>query len=116
MFKRTIHLLLTLAVLTTILHADDSVAPFLGKWKLDPAHSRLTDQMKVGLAGPNKYNLIFSGDNVETVTADGTDQPGLFGALLPSALRTQITGRSSARPMAAPRSSASGSFPPMAKH
>ncbi len=57
---------------------DDSVAPFLGKWKLDPAHSRLTDQMKVEAAGPNKYNLIFSGDNVETVVADGTDQPGLF--------------------------------------
>ena len=79
MVKRSIHLLLTLALLTTILHADDSVAPFLGKWKLDPSHSRLTDQMKVESAGPNRYNLIFSGDNVETVTADGTDQPALFG-------------------------------------
>ena len=66
----------------TTLHAadGDSVAAFVGKWKLDPAHSKLTDQMKVEAAGPNKYNLIFSGDNVETVVADGTDQPGLFGS------------------------------------
>lgn len=81
MAKRALHLLLTLTLLTTILYAapDDSVAPFLGKWKLDPSHSRLTDQMKVEAAGPNKYNLNFSGDNVETIVADGTDQPGLFG-------------------------------------
>ena len=82
MAKRTLHLLLTLAVSTTTLHAapGDSVAPFLGKWKLDPSHSRLTDQMKVESAGPNKYSLNFSGDNVETVVADGTDQPGLYGS------------------------------------
>lgn len=36
--------------------------------------------MKVEAAGPNKYNLIFSGNNVETIVADGTDQPGLFGS------------------------------------
>ena len=84
MAKRTLFLLLTLALLTTTLHAapGDSLAPFLGKWKLDPHHSRLTDQMKVEAAGPNKYNLIFSGDNVETITADGTDQTGLFGTTL----------------------------------
>jgi hypothetical protein len=35
--------------------------------------------MKVEAAGPNKYALNFSGDNVETIVADGTDQPGLFG-------------------------------------
>lgn len=80
MAKRSPLLLLTLALLTTTLHADDSVTPFLGKWKLDPSHSRLTDQMKVESAGPNRYNLIFSGDNVETVTADGTDQPALYGS------------------------------------
>lgn len=82
MAKRTLYLLLTLALLTGALHAadGDSVAPFLGKWKLDPSHSKLTDQMKVESAGPNKYHLIFSGDNVETVVADGTDQPGLYGS------------------------------------
>jgi hypothetical protein len=84
MAKRTPHLLLNLALLTTILQAapGESIAPFFGKWKLDPSHSRLTDQMKVESAGPNKYNLIFSGDNVETVVADGSDQPALFGTTL----------------------------------
>ncbi|HEY7304384.1 MAG TPA: hypothetical protein VH601_09735 [Bryobacteraceae bacterium] len=84
MAKRTLYLLLTLFLVTVILHAapGDSVASFLGKWKLDPSHSRLTDQMRVESAGPNKYNLIFSGDNVETVVADGTDQPALFGTTL----------------------------------
>ncbi len=80
MAKRSFQLLLTFILLTTVLHAADSDAPFLGKWKLDPSHSRLTDQMKVEAAGPNRYNLIFSGDNVETVTADGTDQPALYGS------------------------------------
>lgn len=84
MAKRTLQLLLTLALLNTTLHAapGDSGASFLGKWKLDPAHSRLTDQMKVESAGSNRYNLNFSGDNVETVVADGTDQPALFGTTL----------------------------------
>lgn len=84
MAKRTLELLLILVLLNTICRAapGDTIAPFLGKWKLDPSHSRLTDQMKVESAGPNKYNLIFSGDNVETVVADGTDQPALFGTTL----------------------------------
>jgi hypothetical protein len=56
--------------------------PLVGKWKLDPSKSRLTDQMKVESAGPNKYNFIFSPDNVETIVADGTDQAGLFGSTL----------------------------------
>ena len=84
MAKRTFDLLLILALLITPLRAapGDSANPFVGKWKLDPAHSRLTDQMKVEAAGPHKYNLNFSGDNVETVVADGTDQPGLFGTTI----------------------------------
>ncbi len=53
--------------------------PFSGTWKLNPAKSKLTDQMKVEAAGPNKYTFIFSGDNAETIAADGTDQPGIFG-------------------------------------
>jgi hypothetical protein len=35
--------------------------------------------MKVEDAGTNKYTFIFSGDNTETIVADGTDQPGIFG-------------------------------------
>jgi hypothetical protein len=54
--------------------------PFSGTWKLNPAKSKLTDQMKVEEAGPNKYTFIFTGDNSETIVADGTDQPGLFGS------------------------------------
>jgi hypothetical protein len=53
--------------------------PFAGTWKLNPAKSKLSDQMKVEAAGPNKYTFIFSGDNSETILADGTDQPGIFG-------------------------------------
>jgi hypothetical protein len=54
--------------------------PLAGNWKLNPARSKLTDQMKVTEAGKNTYTLNFSGDNTETVVADGTDQPGLFGS------------------------------------
>jgi hypothetical protein len=54
--------------------------PLAGNWKLNPAKSKLTDQMQVEEAGPNTYRLTFSGDNHETVVADGTDQPGLFGS------------------------------------
>jgi len=53
--------------------------PFAGTWKLNPEKSKLSDQMKVEAAGPNKYTFIFSGDNSETILADGTDQPGIFG-------------------------------------
>ena len=52
---------------------------FTGNWKLNPTKSKLTDQMKVEAAGPSKYTFNFSGDNTETIVADGTDQPGIFG-------------------------------------
>lgn len=80
MAKRIVQLLLAISLLTGTLWAASD--PFAGKWKLNPSRSRLTDQMKVKAVGPNKYDLIFSGDNVETVTADGTDQPALFGTTL----------------------------------
>jgi hypothetical protein len=68
----------------TLVHAApaDSVGSFLGEWKLDPAHSRITDQMTVEPAGSNRFNLIFSGDKLETVVADSTDQPGLSSSTL----------------------------------
>lgn len=85
--KRTLALLFALVAFSTVAHAvrayaysPDSIASFIGKWKLDPAQSRLTDQMKVGSAGPNTYTLNFSGDDIETIVADGTDQPGLYGS------------------------------------
>lgn len=67
-------------VITGVAQSADN--PFTGKWKMNAAKSRLTDQMKVEAAGPNRYNMIFSGDNVETIVADGTDQPGLYGSTL----------------------------------
>ncbi len=55
---------------------------FIGKWKLDTSHSHLTDQMKVESAGGNEYRFSFDGTTVETIVADGTDQPGLSGTNL----------------------------------
>jgi hypothetical protein len=82
--KPIVHIALAVSLLTgTLLAAPDAATgSFAGKWKLNPAKSTLTDEMKVQAAGPNKYNLIFSGDNVESIVADGTDQPGLFGTTI----------------------------------
>ena len=53
--------------------------PMTGNWKMNPGRSTLTDEMRVEAAGPNRYTFLFSGDNAETITADGTDQAGIFG-------------------------------------
>ncbi|MBV9295960.1 MAG: hypothetical protein JO145_10335 [Acidobacteriaceae bacterium] len=55
---------------------------FVGKWKLNPSKSQITDEMKVEPLGANKYALTFSGTDPETVVADGTDQPAVFGTTL----------------------------------
>ena len=66
--------------------------PFTGEWKMDPSKTRLTDQMKVESLGGNKYTFDVGG-GPETVTADGTDQPGYAGTTVavtltgPDALR-----------------------------
>jgi hypothetical protein len=81
MFKRTFYLLLIIALLTGVLWAADN--PFFGDWKLNPSRSKLTDQMKVESLGANKYAFDFVGDgSAETIVADGTDQPALFGTTL----------------------------------
>jgi len=57
--------------------------PFVGKWKLNPSQSAIADQMTIQAAGANKYSFTFVGaGQPETVTADGTDQPGLNGTML----------------------------------
>jgi hypothetical protein len=56
--------------------------PFAGTWKLNPAKSKLTDQMKVDADGPNTYTFHLSATNPETIVADGTDRPGIFGTTL----------------------------------
>ncbi|HKF46548.1 MAG TPA: hypothetical protein VKB38_04270 [Terracidiphilus sp.] len=78
MGKRAFQLFLVVCLLAGTMWAAGN--PFEGKWKLNPSRSQLIDQMRVIAAGPNKYTLNFTGDNTETVVADGTDQPGLFGS------------------------------------
>lgn len=62
--------------------------PFVGEWKLDAAKSRLADQMKVESVAGNKYAFDF-GAGTETVTVDGTDQPGYGGTTLAVAVEGQ---------------------------
>src|ERR1700746_3148666 len=60
----------------TLLAAND---PFVGKWKVNPSKSKLYDEMKVGGAGANRYTLTFGPGQVDTVVADGSDQPAPSG-------------------------------------
>jgi hypothetical protein len=80
MAKRSFQFLLVACLVTGTLWATED--PFVGKWKLNPSKSTLTDRMKVTAGGPNKYALDLGGGAVETVVADGTDQPGIFGTTL----------------------------------
>ncbi len=60
----------------TISAADD---PFCGKWKLDQEKSKIAgEQMKIEDLGNNNYKFIF-GNESDTVTADGKDQPVHYG-------------------------------------
>lgn len=78
--KRNFQPVLFTCILAVTSWAADN--PFVGKWKLDPAKSTLTDQMKVRAAGENKYALDFGSGNEEIIVADGSDQTGLFGTTL----------------------------------
>ena len=80
MAKRVLLCFLTACLTSGPLRAGSD--PFVGKWKLDIAHSHLTDQMRVESAGANQYRFSFDGTSVETIVADGTDQPGLSGTSL----------------------------------
>ena len=74
------HLLLGGCVAMSALWAGSD--PLVGKWKLNPSKSRITDEMNIEPLGTNKYALAFSGTDPETVVADGTDQPAVFGTTL----------------------------------
>lgn len=80
MSKRTLLLLLVGCLLTGALWAADD--PFVGEWKLNASKSRFPDEMKVASAGTNKYAFDFGAGSAETITTDGTDQPGIFGTTL----------------------------------
>ena len=78
-----LHALLSLPVVClaigTVWAASD---PFVGKWKVNPSKSRLTDEMKVETVDENKYAITFGPGAVDTIVADGTDQPALQGTTL----------------------------------
>jgi hypothetical protein len=70
-------LLLVLCLVTSSIgKAND---PLLGKWKVNPSKSKLYDEMKIEVAGVNKYVLTFGPGQVDTIVADGSDQPALGG-------------------------------------
>lgn len=77
MLKRILPLLLVPGLMGTSWGAS----PFVGNWKLDPSKSTLTDQMSVERLGGNRY-VFHLGAGAETITADGTDQPGQGGTTL----------------------------------
>lgn len=53
--------------------------PFTGKWKVNPGKSTLTDEVKIEAVGANRYRLTFEPGAVDTIIADGSDQPAVSG-------------------------------------
>jgi hypothetical protein len=84
MLKRGFQVLLVACLAMGTLWAASE--PLAGKWKLDLSRSQRTDLMRVAAAGANKYTLIFNNGDVETIVADGTDQPGMFGTTVSIAI------------------------------
>ena len=80
MLGRTFRLLLVAGLVTSSLWAAND--PFVGKWKVNPSKSKLNDEMKVEVAGANRYVLTFAPGLVDTIAADGSDQPALRGTTL----------------------------------
>ena len=80
MLSRTFRLLLVGCLITSSAWAANN--PFVGKWKVNPSKSKLNDEMKVEVAGANRYTITFAPGLVDTVVADGSDQPALEGTSL----------------------------------
>ena len=80
MLSRTFRLLLVACLVTSSVWAEND--PFVGKWKVNPSKSKLNDEMKVEGAGANRYAFTFGPGQVDTVVADGSDQPALSGTTL----------------------------------
>jgi hypothetical protein len=85
MLNRISRLLLVVCLVTGSVWAAND--PFVGKWKVNPSKSKLNDEMKVEVAGPNRYALTFGPGFVDTIVADGTDQPALSGTTLSVAVK-----------------------------
>src|SRR5271170_6992069 len=80
MLSRTFRLLLVAVLVTSSVWAAND--PSVGKWKVNPSKSKLNDEMKVEVAGANRYAITFGPGQVDTVVADGSDQPALSGTTL----------------------------------
>jgi hypothetical protein len=79
MLNRIFQWLVACLVTSSVWAAND---PFVGKWKVNPSKSKLYDEMKVEAAGANRYTFTFGPGQVDTVVADGSDQPALSGTTL----------------------------------
>lgn len=80
MLSRIFQLLLVACMVTSSVRAAND--PFVGKWKVNPSKSKLTDEMKVEAVGANRYTFTFGPGQVDTIVADGSDQPALQGTTL----------------------------------
>ena len=80
MLSRISQLLLVACLATSSVWAAND--PFVGKWKVNPSKCKLNDEMKIEVAGANRYAITFVPGQVETVVADGSDQPGTDGTTL----------------------------------
>src|SRR2546429_466871 len=80
MFKHSFLLLVLACFAASALYAAETA--FVGEWKLDTSKSKMIDEMKVASVGANKYAFDFGGGRSETIVADGTDQPGIYGTTL----------------------------------
>jgi hypothetical protein len=77
MLNRVFRMFLLICLLGDTAWAMDDA--MVGDWKLNPQKSKLTDVMKIGSLGGNKYSFDFGSGDPEFALADGTDQPGHFG-------------------------------------
>jgi hypothetical protein len=75
--KHILRLLLVAGLITGTMSA--ATDPFVGKWKVNPSKTKLIDEMKVESAGENRYKITFEPGAVDTIVADGSDQPALSG-------------------------------------
>ena len=77
MLNRTLEIVMLACLVTGMSSGEKD--PFVGRWKVNPAKSKPTDQMKIEAAGTNRYTLTFFPGITETILADGSDQPGMRG-------------------------------------
>jgi hypothetical protein len=85
MLSRIFQLLLVACLFASSVWAAND--PFVGQWKVNPPKSTLNDEVRVEVAGANRYTFTFGPGQVDTVVADGSDQPALSGSTLSVTVR-----------------------------